>query len=305
MSWSPSAASSCRTSPGSGLFRLFAGLLNWVPSVVARDPHRFVNELDAAAVDRLIDRLESRAKDLVFTRLFDKYAAQLNLHPTAQVLEVGCGTGATTRALVRRKDFSGHAFGVDQCPPFVVAANKFAQEQNIADRVVFAVGDAHQLDFADATFDAVIAHTLISHVTDPLTVLREMVRVVRPGGIVAIFDGDYASLTYAFADHEFGHRMDVALATASFNNPRIMREMPRLIPELGLTALAAWGDAVSEIGGGSYFKSFAETYLPFVIKAGLIPSEAAVGWLGAQRQAIEENAFFASCNYYTYLARRT
>jgi ubiquinone/menaquinone biosynthesis C-methylase UbiE len=273
--------------------------------MVARDPHRFVNELDEAAVDRLIARLESRAKDAVFTRLFDKYAARLAPHPSARVLEVGCGTGATTRALAQRKDFSGQAFGVDQSPPFIEAARRFADEQDIAARVDFRVGDAHRLEFGDATFDAVFAHTLISHVTDPMAVLREMTRVVRPGGIVAVFDGDYASLTYAYSDHEFGQRMDVALATASFNNPRVMREVPKWIPELGLTVQAAWGDAVAEIGNGSYFKSFAETYAPFVIKAGLVSAEAVELWLQAQRQSIEEKTFFASCNYYTYLACRT
>lgn len=272
--------------------------------MVARDPHRFVNELDKAAVARLIARLESRAKDTVFTRLFDKYAAQLALPPSAQVLEVGCGTGATLRSLARRGDFTGKAFGVDQCRPFIDAANKFAQVENVNDRLAFQVGDAHCLDFPPATFDAVIAHTLISHVTEPTTVLREMARVVRPGGTVAIFDGDYASLTYAFPDHEFGHQMDVALATASFNNPRVMRDMPRLIPELGLRLTAAWGDAVVEIGNGSYFKSFAETYAPLVTKAGFFSAEAVEAWLTAQRQSMEDGTFFASCNYYTYLACR-
>jgi ubiquinone/menaquinone biosynthesis C-methylase UbiE len=272
--------------------------------MVVRDPHRFVNELDEAAIERLIARLESRAKDAVFTRLFDKYAGQLAPHASAHVLEVGCGTGATTRALARRKDFSGKAFGVDQSHPFIDAARRFAAEHNLGDRVDFRVGDAHALDFPDATFDAVFAHTLISHVTDPIAVLREMVRVARPGGVVAIFDGDYASLTYAYADHELGHRMDVAFATASFNNPRIMRELPRLMPELGLQLQEAWGDAVAEIGKGSYFRSFAETYAPYVSKAGLFSAETVAEWLSAQRQAMDEGSFFASCNYYTYLGRR-
>ncbi|MCX7165531.1 MAG: methyltransferase domain-containing protein [Rhodocyclales bacterium] len=273
--------------------------------MVARDPHRFVNELDDAAIARLIARLESRAKDLVFTKLFDKYAAHLSPHPSAQVLELGCGTGAMTRFLAHRDDFSGKAFGVDQSASFIDAARRFAETENIGERVDFRVGDAHSLDFPAETFDAVFAHTLISHVTDPTTVLREMVRVVRPGGIVAIFDGDYASMTYAFPDHEFGHRMDAALVTASFNNPRIMRDLPRLMPELGLTLQAAWGDAVSEIGTASYFRSFVETYAPYIVKAGLFSAEAVGLWLTAQRQSMEDGTFFASCNYYTYLACRT
>jgi hypothetical protein len=78
--------------------------------MVTRDPHRFVNELDKAALERLIARLESRAQDAVFARLFDKYATKLALPPSAQVLEVGCGTGALLRSLARRDDFTGEAF---------------------------------------------------------------------------------------------------------------------------------------------------------------------------------------------------
>lgn len=200
-------------------------------------------------------------------------------------------------------DFSGKAFGVDQSPAFIEAARKFAQEEKVSDRVDFSVGDAHKLDFPSATFDAVIANTLISHVTAPSSVIREMARVARLGGTVAIFDGDYASLTYGFSDHIFGHEMDVVLANATFNNPLIMRELPQLLPELGLRLTSAWGEAVVEIGRGSYFKSFAETYATAVTNAGLISAEKVDRWLTVQLEFMEEGIFFASCNYYTYLAQ--
>jgi SAM-dependent methyltransferase len=200
--------------------------------MVARDPHRFVNELDETAIERLVARLESRAQDLVFARLLDTYLAQLPLSSSTAILEVGCGTGAVLRSIARRDDFTGQAIGVDQCRQFVDAANALARAEGVEARLAFEIGDAHGLDLRAGQFDIVIAHTLISHVTEPLAVLREMARLVRPGGTVVVFDGDYASLTYAFPDHGFGHRMDVALASATFNNPRIMRDLPRLLPEL-------------------------------------------------------------------------
>ncbi len=272
--------------------------------MVARDPHRFVNELDKAAVERLVARLESRAKDKVFTRLFDKYADRINPGPSGRVLEVGCGTGAATRALAHRGVFSGKAVGVDQSVHFIQAARQFALDEGIARKVDFHVGDAHGLDFPDGSFDAVFAHTLISHVTDPAAVLREMVRVLRPGGTLAIFDGDYASMTYGHPDHELGHKMDVALVTASFNNPRIMRDLPRLMPDFGLKLQEAWGDAVVEVGSGSYFKSFVETYAPYIIKAGLAPADTVDTWLAAQQESMAAGTFFAACTYYTYIAQR-
>jgi SAM-dependent methyltransferase len=272
--------------------------------MVARDPHRFINELDESALERLVARLESRARDDVFTRLLDNYVTRLALPPSVQILEVGCGTGAVLRSIARRDDFTGRALGVDQSGHFIDAARKFARSELADSRVAFQVGDAHRLDLPDASFDVVIAHTLISHVTAPLAVLGEMVRVVRPGGIVVVFDGDYASLTYAYPDHDFGRLVDEALANATFNNPRIMRDLPRLLPELGLKLTDAWGDAVAEIGHGSYFKSFAETYVPYVKKAGLLPGHAIDVWHDEQRRAMENGTFFAACNYYTYIARR-
>jgi len=272
--------------------------------MVARDPHRFVNELDEPARERLAARLESRARDDVFTRLLDKYVARLALPPLARVLEVGCGTGVVLRTLARRDDFTGQALGVDQCGSFIDAANGFARDERVDSRIAFRVGDAHGVDLPAASFDVVIAHTLISHVTAPLAVLGEMARLGRPGGTVVVFDGDYASLTYAYPDHDLGRRVDEALTNVTFNNPRIMRDLPRILPELGLKLADAWGDAVIEIGHASYFKSFAETYVPYVRKAGLVPGDALEAWHDAQRRAMENGTFFAACNYYTYMARR-
>ncbi len=270
----------------------------------ARDPYRFVNELDDAAVENLINRLESRAKDRVFTRLFDKYAAQLNLPHASQILVVGCGTGVIVRLLAHRSDFPGIVLGVDHSRVFIEAARRFAHEEGIDDRVEFRIGDAHRLDFPEGAFDVAIAHTVISHVTEPATILREMARVVRPGGTVAVFDGDYASLTFACPDPAFGRQMDAALATATFNNPLVMRDMPRMLAEVGLEGISAMPDVVAEIGKWSYFKSFAETNAPLVAAGGLLSAEAVAEWLTAQRQSVDHGTFFASCNYYTYLARR-
>ena len=152
----------------------------------ARDPHRYVNELDGDAIARLVARLEGRAKDRVFARLFDQYAGELAAPSGGRVLEVGCGTGAMSRFLVGRDDFRGTAVGVDHSPAFVEAGTRFAADEGLADRVRFRVGDAHRLDFPDASFDAVFAHTLVSHVADPRAVLSEMARVTRPGGTLLV-----------------------------------------------------------------------------------------------------------------------
>lgn len=270
-----------------------------------RDPHRFSNELDDVMIGRLVDRLESRGKDAVFTRLFDKYATKLELPKSARVLEVGCGTGVVIRALARRTDFYGTAVGIDQSPAFIDAARRLAEEEGVNKQVEFHVGDAHELEYTEGIFDAVIAHTLISHVTDPSAVLNEMARLVQSTGKVVIFDGDYGSLTFAFSDRDFGRQMDHALALTTFNNPLIMRDLPRLLPQMGFEITETMTDVVAEIGSGSYFKTFAETYAPLVSSGGLLSPKRVDDWLAEQQRAIEQGTFFASCNYYAYLAKRT
>jgi hypothetical protein len=83
-----------------------------------------------------------------------------------------------------------------------------------------------------------------------------------------------------------------------------MRDLPRMMPEFGLKLDAAWGEAVVEIGKGSYFKSFAETYASYIVKAGFFPADVVEKWLAEQLKAIDDGTFFAACTYYTYIARR-
>ncbi len=272
--------------------------------MAARDPHRFSNKLDDATTQSLIDRLESRAKDAVFTDLFDQYIAKLHFPESARTLEVGCGTGAMTRALARKKNFSGKVVGIDQSEAFIEAAKRFAKEDGVGKLVEFNVGDVHDLDFEDESFDVVIAHTLISHVTNPELVLKDIIRVIRKGGILVIFDGDYVSLTFAFPDHELGRRMDNALALATFTNPLIMRDLVRILPEMGMEVTYTLANVISEIGRASYFKSFVKTYAPLVVSGGLLPKQDVDNWLAMQNTAMNDDTFYASCNYYTYLSRR-
>jgi len=268
-----------------------------------RDPHRFSNELDDATTERLINRLESRAKDVVFTRLFDQYANQINFPESGRTLEIGCGTGAMIRSLVQKNNFAGEVVGVDQSAAFIEAAKEFATAEGSDEYIEFRVCDVHELDFEDDSFDVAIAHTLISHVTDPESVVKELARVIRKDGTLVIFDGDYASLTYALPDHELGRRMDHALATASFNNPLIMRDLIRMLPEVGLEVTSTLADVVSEIGSCSYFSSFAETYAPFVVSAGLMSEQEVDDWFDMVKQSVNDGTFFASCNYYTYIIK--
>ena len=269
----------------------------------ARDAMQFINEQDTATLERFIQRREYRGTDPTFTAYRDAYLKLLDVPPTAAVLDLGCGTGVVTRAIAARDGFTGTVTGIDQSLDFIAAAHRLAADEGVADRVEFVLGDAHDLDLPAASFDAAVAHTLISHVRDPLAVLAEAARVVRPGGHVAVFDGDYASLTFGCSDPRLGDAMETAFQSMIMSAPRVMRELPRLLPKAGLRLTATQAHVLAEAGSSSFLINLAETYAPLAASTGLMPAGDVEAWLADQRRSAEDGTFFAACNYYAYVAK--
>ena len=116
--------------------------------VQVRDAMQFVNEQDAATLERFIERLEFRGKDPTFVAYREAYLKLIDLPRAAAVLDLGCGTGVVTRAIAARDGFAGTVTGVDQSPEFIAAAERLAADDGVGDRVEFVVGDAHELDVA-------------------------------------------------------------------------------------------------------------------------------------------------------------
>jgi ubiquinone/menaquinone biosynthesis C-methylase UbiE len=272
--------------------------------MTARDIYRFINEQDDNTIQRIIDRLEFRGQDPTFTGWLEAYLNKLQLIPSSQVLMLGCGTGVEVRKLAARSNFTGKVVGVDISPTLIEAARRFAAEEGVDKNVEFQVGDAQDLEYADDSFDVVIAHTLMSHLENPLAVIKEAARIVRPNCQIAIFDGDYASWTFGYSDSGFAKTMDETLIGFIVNNPRVMRTIPRLLSQAALKLEETTPHIFTEVGTGRFFLGAAETYAPLIAQAGLLPADQVENWLAEQRKNNEEGTFFASGNYYAYLARR-
>jgi SAM-dependent methyltransferase len=106
------------------------------------------------------------------------------------LLDVGCGPGTITADLATRIT-PGRVTALERTAEALDLARAEVSRRGLAN-VDFAVGDVHELDLPDDSFDVVHAHQVLQHVADPVTALREMRRVARPGGVVAARDSDYA-----------------------------------------------------------------------------------------------------------------
>lgn len=110
------------------------------------------------------------------------------------VLDVGSGPGTITSDFARLVA-PGPVLGLDRAPEVVAAATALAREQHLAN-LSFDTGDVYNLDFPDGSFDVVHAHQVLQHLTDPVEALREMRRVAKPGGIVAVRDADFHGMSW-------------------------------------------------------------------------------------------------------------
>ena len=103
--------------------------------------------------------------------------------PDDIVLDVATGTAAVAIELVRRTGCS--VVGLDQSPEMLAEARRRVSAADLADRIELVEGTADHLPFEDASFDGLTFTYLLRYVDDPGRTLRELARVVRPGGSIA------------------------------------------------------------------------------------------------------------------------
>ena len=102
-------------------------------------------------------------------------------------LDIGCGTGALTQAILTLTD-PANVTGLDRSEAFI----DFARERLSDERATFKVGDAQSLPFDNASFDSAVSGLVLNFVPEPDKAVAEWLRVVRPGGNVAAYIWDYA-----------------------------------------------------------------------------------------------------------------
>jgi ubiquinone/menaquinone biosynthesis C-methylase UbiE len=124
---------------------------------------------------------------------------ELKLSGGEKVLDVGSGLGQFTRLMARTVGSSGQVVGVEGDPRQIREAVRCAAEVGEEHLVELREGDAYALPLRDeewGSFDVVYARFLLEHVSDPLKVVRQMVRAARRGGRIVLADDDHDLLRF-------------------------------------------------------------------------------------------------------------
>jgi SAM-dependent methyltransferase len=177
---------------------------------------------------RPINWHERYLQQSLWTRPLRDYLFQrIGLERLGKVLEVGCGTGALLEEMERR--FPGEILGLDLNVDFLRQASANTQ------RTKLIQGNGFHLPFPQGCFDLAYCHFLLLWVNDPLQVIAEMRRVIRPGGhILALAEPDYGGrIDYPFALQLAGQWQTQALLHQGAD-PQVGRRLGEFFTDSGL-----------------------------------------------------------------------
>jgi SAM-dependent methyltransferase len=270
------------------------------------DVYAAVRELDAATQERLVGVLETRDADPQQRALRRAFLAEVPFPDGARVLEVGCGTGVLTRVLARWPGV-GEVVGVDPAPVFLAKARELAAG---LPNLRFEEADGRALPFEDGRFDVVVFDSTLSHVPGPERALGEAFRVLRPGGLLAAFDGDYATTTVALGDHDPLQACPDATMASSVTDRWLVRCLPALVAGAGFEVLAFRSHGFAETtggtegAGGGYMLTVVDRGADLQRAAGRIGDDLAAALKAEARRRVAAGAFFGHIAYGSLTARK-
>ena len=238
----------------------------------------------------------SRTPDLqaINQKLCDTVAAK----PGERLLEVGSGSGILCRMLAPRLQPGGQMVGVDISLEMTMEAQKYALSERIDTGITFETCTAESLPYPESNFDGVIAARLLLHAADPGTVIREMKRVVKPGGRIVAMDWDFDTVTVDHPNRELTRRLLHWRSDRHGGNNWSGRQLWRRMREADLQNLSVhpWVSVVHSEEDGLTQSLWRAAQL--ACEGGAISSVEQENWMQELKDSIRSGTFFASIVYF-------
>ncbi len=260
------------------------------------DPWRDVDAQPNAA--QLATTLELRGRSQTQTRLRRRFLRFVPIRPGDAVLEVGCGTGVVVRDVAAIVGRRGRVVGVDPSLTILAAARKLRRQDVRGGRITLRLGDGAILPFAAGRFDAALAITVILHVADPLRVVREMARVIRPGGRVGLQDQDFGTVAVTHPDRALTDLIMREVAARVYAEPYSGRRLPGLLRAAGLERVRLRADVYQDTALEPFTQTFLERRAANAVRFGVLDGPTAQRWLDGFTGLVAQGAFVLTMNYY-------
>lgn len=260
------------------------------------DPYRAVDR--PADPLKMVKSLEARGRTPTQVRLRRRFLVFAGLRPGWKVLEVGSGTGVVSRDVAALVGPTGSVLGVDPSRLFVREARRLARESGLGPRVRFEVGHGARLRFRDGAFDATLAVTVLLHVPKAPEIVKEMIRVTRPGGVVAIQDQDFGTLALDHPDRPLTEKIFDGVARKIYADPWSGRTLYRMLRRLGLDSVRLLTDVYQDTTFEPWSRTFLERRAENAVKFGLVSARQAERWLAGIEGQAYARTFVMTLNFY-------
>lgn len=151
-----------------------------------------------------------------------------------QVLDAGCGAGADLVALASRVSPECQLAGLDASETLLSRAAE--RTTGCRERYSLIRGDITKIPYRDDTFDACRIDRVLQHLREPQEAIRELARVLKPGGVLVAFDNDWETFSISLGDKEIAARIRRAWHD-SFASGRVGKDLASLFEACGITAV--------------------------------------------------------------------
>jgi ubiquinone/menaquinone biosynthesis C-methylase UbiE len=264
------------------------------------DLYATITQVDAEIQERLASVLELRASEPQQQEMLKAYLSEVDFPSNARVLEVGCGTGAVSRALAAWPSV-GSVVGVDPSAIFLAKARELAAGLN---NIRFEEADGRALPFTDGEYDVVVFHTSLCHIPNPELALAEANRLLRPGGLLVIFDGDYVTTSVAIGDFDPLQACVDASVSALVHDRWLVRKLQALVRSAGFTILRFRSHGYVQMTEPTYMLTIADRGADILAATGCISIATATALKEEARRRVQEGMYFGHIAYASLIGQR-
>ena len=199
------------------------------PAQKNNQPDRYTHDYSDVFIQTLMSRSAETEADFFLPYLL----------PNATLLDCGCGPGAITA------DFAkivapGKVTGIDIDESQIKFARNHASDIGIGN-LDFKVADIYELPFLENSFDAAFAHATFQHLSDPVRALKQVNRVLKPGGVIGIRDDDVGSAIWSPTNQLMEKARTIFEKVWKHNggDPRFARQQRQALREAGFSNIKA------------------------------------------------------------------
>jgi SAM-dependent methyltransferase len=262
------------------------------------DPYANLSQAPADTQQRISDAMEARSVEPAQVALRRAYLSGIDLPQDALAVELGSGTGHVTCDLV---DVAGasRAIGLEPSGLMVERAKTTHGDRS---NIEFAVGDAKRTELPDASCNMVLMHTLLCHVPQPEDAITEAARILKPGGVLAICDGDYDTATAAIADFDPLDTLVKFLIRENVTNLHIMRGIGPLLQAAGFSLGRTQAHGYVAEGDATYFLTVIDRAADTMGERGLLNPRTVAALKAEARDRVDRKAFFGFMSYISVIA---